>query len=101
MPGPVHVIAHFTIDDRDRYLRYADAFLPVLEGYEGRVVSVDDDVTTLEGEWAAGRTVILEFVSEAEFRSWWESPEYQAIAPDRIEGTTTHSVVLVHAPPWG
>ena len=58
-------------------------------------------VATLEGEWADGRTVVLEFVSEAEFRSWWESPEYQAIATDRIEGTRTHSVVLVHAPPWG
>lgn len=100
MSGPVHVIAHFTIDDREGYLRYADAFLPVLEGYDGRVVTVDDAVTTLEGEWADGRTVVLEFSSEDEFRSWWMSPEYQAIATHRIEATTTHSVILVHAPPW-
>ena len=100
MTGPVHVIAHFTIDDPDGYRRYADAFLPALDGYDGRVVTVDDAVTTLEGEWPNGRTVVLEFSSEDEFRRWWESPGYRAIATDRIEATTTHAVVLVHAPPW-
>ena len=33
------------------------------------------------------RTIILEFASEEAFRGWYDSAEYQAILPMRLEST--------------
>lgn len=95
----VHVVAHFTIDDMEGYLRYAHAFPAILADHGGRVVTYGDEPEVLEGAHAGGRMVVIEFDDEAAFRRWWESPEYRAIATDRIDATTTHSIVLVERPP--
>jgi uncharacterized protein (DUF1330 family) len=95
----VRFIAHFTIDDPDRYRIYEKGFFPILAAHGGRFVTYDDAPTVLEGRHAKGRTVILEFDSEAALMGWWESPEYTELAKHRHAGTTTHSVFLVHSPP--
>ena len=53
----------------------------------------------LEGERQDGRTVIIEFDSEEQCLTWWNSPEYQELAEHRKAGTTTYSICIVHAPP--
>jgi uncharacterized protein (DUF1330 family) len=95
----VRFIAHFTVDDRDRYRVYEKGFFPILKAHGGRFVSYDDAPTVLEGAYEPGRTVILEFDSEAALIAWWESPEYRELATHRHAGTTTRSVVVVHSPP--
>lgn len=99
MSGPVHFIAHFTINDPDRYHEYEKAFFPVLKPHGGRFLTYDDDVLVVEGSRADGRTVIIEFESEDAWRGWWESPEYREIATIRQESTTAHSISVVHSPP--
>ncbi|MEM7140766.1 MAG: DUF1330 domain-containing protein [Actinomycetota bacterium] len=99
MSGPVHFIAHFSIDDRDRYHQYEKGFFPILKAHGGTFVTYDDAVLEVEGTRAEGRTVIIQFESEDAFRSWWDSPEYRELAVHREEGTTTHSISVVHAPP--
>ena len=96
---PVRFIAHFTIDDPDRYRIYEKGFFPILTAHGGRFVTYDDAPTVLEGRHEEGRTVILEFDSEAALMGWWESPEYRALAQHRHAGTTTHSVFFVHSVP--
>jgi uncharacterized protein (DUF1330 family) len=98
MSNPVHFIAHFSIDDAERYRIYEKGFFPILKAHGGHFVSYDDDVTVLEGERAPGRTVIIQFESEDALMGWWNSPEYRELAEHRWAGTTTHSVVMVHAP---
>lgn len=97
--APVYVVAHFAITDPAEYRIYADGFLPTLDGYEARVVAVDDDVTVLEGERPDGRTVILEFASEDECLRWWNSDEYQAIIGHRHADTEAFSISIVHGMP--
>ena len=58
----------------------------------------DEQVTVLEGERAAGRTVMIEFPSEEVLMTWWNSPEYVELAKLRQASVTTHSII-VHAPP--
>ncbi len=99
MSSPVHFIAHFTVDDADRYRIYEKGFFPILKAHGGRFLTYDDDVRVLEGARADGRTVIIEFESEEALDGWWNSPEYIELAKHRQEGTTTHSIVVVHAPP--
>ena len=54
------------------------------------------DQALLEGEREDGRTVIIRFASEAECLRWWNSDEYRAIVPHRLDGTNTISVTMVH-----
>jgi len=97
--GPVHLIAHFTVDDPVTYRQYEKGIFPTLQAYGGRFITYDDAVTVLEGDHAAGRTVIVEFDSEDACLAWWHSPEYAEIAQHRRDATTTHWIVIVHAPP--
>ncbi|MEI8050315.1 MAG: DUF1330 domain-containing protein [Actinomycetes bacterium] len=95
---PVRFIAHFSIDDPDRYRIYEKGFFPILAAHGGRFLTYDDDPVILEGQRAAGRSVILEFDSEEALQGWWESPEYRALAEHRHAGTTTHSVIYLRSP---
>lgn len=99
MSGPVHFIAHMSINDVDGYRKYEKGFFPILKAHGGRFITYDDDVTVLEGERSDGRTVIIQFESEDALMDWWNSPEYIELAEYRRASTTTHSVVVVHAPP--
>jgi uncharacterized protein (DUF1330 family) len=47
-----------------------------------------------EGALPADRLVVLEFPSVAQARTWYESPEYQALAPIR-QGASKGSLVIV------
>jgi uncharacterized protein (DUF1330 family) len=99
MDGPVRFIAHFTVDDPERYRVYEKGFFPILKAHGGRFLTYDDGVEVLEGTYAPGRTVVIEFESEEACKAWWESPEYRELATHRHAGTTTHSIVVVHSPP--
>jgi uncharacterized protein (DUF1330 family) len=96
---PVRFIAHFTVDDPDRYRVYEQGFFPILRAHGGRFLTYDDDPAVLEGTHAEGRTVIIEFDSEEALRGWWESPEYRELAEHRHAATTTHAVYFLHSPP--
>ena len=95
--SPVHFIAHFTINDADKYRVYEKGFFPILKAHNGTFVTYDDNVTVLEGTPAAGRTVVIRFESEVACETWWNSPEYRELAAHRHAGTTTHSISIVHA----
>ncbi len=95
--SPVHFIAHFTINDADKYRVYEKGFFPILKAHNGTFVTYDDKVMVLEGTPAAGRTVVIRFESEAACMTWWNSPEYRELATHRHAGTTTHSISIVHA----
>jgi uncharacterized protein (DUF1330 family) len=96
---PVYFIAHLTVNDADGYLQYEKGFFPVLKPHGARFMTFDDDVLVLEGERAAGRTVMIEFPSEDALMTWWNSPEYRELAKIRHASCTTHSVSVVHSPP--
>jgi uncharacterized protein (DUF1330 family) len=99
MDETVRFIAHFTVDDPERYHVYEKGFFPILKKHGGRFLTYDDHPTVLEGAYTEGRTVVIEFDSEQACLEWWESPEYQELATHRHAGTTTHSIVIVHTPP--
>jgi uncharacterized protein (DUF1330 family) len=96
---PVHFIAHITVNDVDGYRQYEKGFFPILKPYGARFITFDDQVTVLEGERAAGRTIIIQFPSEDVLLEWWNSPEYVELAKLRRASVTTHSVSVVHPMP--
>jgi len=59
-----------------------------------KVLAVDRDPEVLEGEWPATQTVLLEFPSVEEARTWYTSERYQAAADLRRAAADTDVVLL-------
>ncbi|UCG88347.1 MAG: DUF1330 domain-containing protein [Gemmatimonadota bacterium] len=89
-----YFVALINIHDPTRYERYLAGFDEVFEKHEGQVVAVEDDPRVLEGEWPAGRTVLIRFPNEQALRRWYDSPEYQLLARHRREASVA-SVAIV------
>ena len=92
---PVYAIAQLTIHDRDRYLRYAARFMPVLGAYNGRLLAADDQPQVLEGDWPRERVVMVEFPDAASLDRWISSPEYKALAAER-QAAADAVILVVH-----
>lgn len=90
----VYFIALIDIHDPARYETYLAGFDEVFERFRGEVVAVEDEPRVLEGDWPAGRTVLIRFPSEQDLRAWYESPEYQRLAEHR-RAASTASVAIV------
>jgi uncharacterized protein (DUF1330 family) len=89
----VYLVVNSTIDDQallDDYLQSAGAsagLVPI------KLLAMDTETKPIEGEAAGCRTVILEFESEGDFRTWYDSPEYQAIVGKRHAATTGFAIL--------
>ena len=82
-----YFVALINIHDPALCEQYLAGFDAVFERYEGEVVAVDDRPRVVEGNWPAGRTVLIEFPNERALLRWYESPEYQRLARYRKEAS--------------
>lgn len=97
---PAYVIAHLQdaaphADIAEYIERLPGTFAP----YGGRYLVHMTQHEVKEGSWPGG-VVMIGFPGIAEARTWWDSAEYQAIAPLRsrhIEG----DIILVEGVPEG
>lgn len=90
----VYFVVNSTIDNPqllDEYMQGAGASLGVVPL---KVLAVDAASTTIEGEPAGPRTVILEFESDGDFRTWYDSEEYQAVIGKRHDATTGFAILV-------
>ena len=46
-----YLIANLTINDRDRYSQYEDAFMAVFDTYNGKILAVDENQQVFEGDY--------------------------------------------------
>lgn len=90
----VYAIVQLKIHDRATYDRYVDRFMPVFQKFAGKVLAADDAPRVVEGASEAARVVLLEFPDRKAFFEWSGSPDYQAIAADRIAAAQT-TVTLI------
>ncbi len=90
---PVYFVVQEELHDRDAMATYGEQARAAPS--PGKLLAVDDAPTVLEGDWHGERTVIIEFEDEAAFRTWYDSPEYQAALQIRL-GATDSRGALVH-----
>lgn len=81
----VYVVAQSKVKNAELLASYAAEAGPTIMKHGARVIAVDETPQVIEGDGEPLRTVILEFESEEAFRSWYDSPEYQAAMPKRLE----------------
>ena len=89
-----YFLALIDIHDPERYEQYLAGFDTVFEKVTGQVISVEDNPVVLEGEWPAGRTVLIRFPDEHELRRWYESPDYQELARHRKEASVARIAII-------
>ena len=90
--------AYFVVDievlDAAAYEEYRKQAPPTIAAYGGKYLTRGGKVESLEGHWMPERFVILEFASVAQFKKWYDSPEYNAIKPMRLRTTKSRAFVI-------
>lgn len=89
-----YAVAEIAVTDTEAYKLYVAAVGPLVEKFGGVYIVRGGETVAKEGDAPNGRIVIIEFPSLAAARGFYESPEYQAILPMRLN-TATSRVYLV------
>jgi uncharacterized protein (DUF1330 family) len=91
---PVYVIAQGRTVNRAMHDDYVAKALPTLERHGAKILAVTETPDVIEGKVENPRFVLLEFASRERFRTWYDSPEYQAILHLRLESVPGTFVVI-------
>ena len=84
---PVYAVAQGRIENRKMLDEYVSKVIPTILSGGGRILGFDEAPEVIEGEIDHPRTVLIEFPSREAFRAWYDSRDYQAILPLRLEST--------------
>lgn len=84
------------IDEHDPavFEQYRAAALPVVAQYGGRSLLKGTDYAILEGGWAPGRVVVIEFPTPEAARAFYDSPDYIAARTLRDQSARTHMLLF-------
>ncbi|GLV56551.1 hypothetical protein KDH_33910 [Dictyobacter sp. S3.2.2.5] len=90
--------AYFIVDvkvhDPQMYEEYRKQVGATLEKYGGKFLVRGGAFEVIEGEWPLQRLVILEFEDAAQFRRWYDSPEYSKIREIRFRASEARAVMI-------
>lgn len=89
-----YVVVEVTVEDPTTYENYKRLVPPSLAKYGGRFLVRGGATTTLEGDWAPERFVIVEFPSAERARAWWGSPEYADAKALRQKSASTQMLLV-------
>ena len=89
-----YVVANVDVKDWDAYEAYRSRTAEVIAQYGGRFLVRGGPVEVIEGEPGIARLIILEFPSVEAAHRFYDSPEYQAILPDRLNNADSTLVVV-------
>lgn len=89
-----YFVAQIQIHDEEEYNKYLNSAESVFRKFEGRYLAVDTNPTVLEGDWAYGRIVIIQFPDRGAFQRWYNSPEYQSILRHRLKAAKCDTLLV-------
>ena len=83
----VYVVANYRITDPEGMEKYRQQVIPQLLNAGAEFLVVTDGVAAAEGE-PAPSLVVFRFETQDALDTWYNSDEYQAIKPLRLDATT-------------
>jgi uncharacterized protein (DUF1330 family) len=89
-----YIIVDVDVTNPIRYEDYKKLTPGSLIPYEGRFVVRGGKTETLEGSWASGRIVVLEFPSFEKAKAWWSSEGYAPAKALRQSASVTDMIVV-------
>ncbi len=90
-----YVIVDIEVTDPVRYEDYKSLAAPTVAAYGGKYVVRGGATQTLEGSWAPGRVVVLEFPTADQAREWWASELYRPARELRQRSANTEMILVV------
>jgi uncharacterized protein (DUF1330 family) len=89
-----YIIGDITVNDLERYKKYVEKAPHFVAKHQGKYLVRGGTMEVLEGDWIPKRLVVLEFPSKEHALAFAQDPEYQAVAIDRQEATTSKLLVV-------
>lgn len=90
-----YLIFHNKVSDAETLNNeYLPKALETLAPYDFEVLVADENGELLEGETDLHRTVVLKFASRDDAKRWYNSPEYQAVLPLRLQSSHGTGVLV-------
>jgi len=83
-----YIIANVDVTDWAAYEAYRSRTAGVIAQYGGQFLVRGGAVEVREGDPGISRLVLIEFADMEAARTFYDSPEYQAILPGRIANST-------------
>lgn len=91
---PAYVIVDSRVVNPDGLKPYAEKVRDTIVAHGGKPIVNGSNIAVLEGDWTPTRMVILQFDSVEAAKGWYESPEYQAILPHRLNNTDDRLLIV-------
>jgi uncharacterized protein (DUF1330 family) len=89
-----YLVANIEVRDPAAFEDYRKRVPTTIAAHGGRYLCRGGAVEVLEGEFNAKRVVVLEFPSVIAARTWYASPEYQALLPLRARAAKTMLMMI-------
>ena len=89
-----YLIGEIEVTNMEGYEEYRRQVPETIAAYGGRYVVRAGEATLLEGSGGPGRMVVLEFDSPENSLAWYNSPEYQAILPHRLNNSKGRAIIV-------
>lgn len=89
-----YVVAEVEVHNPDEFEQYSARVVETVERYGGRYLVRGGEAEAFEGTWKPKRLTILEFPTAERLRTWYRSPEYQAIVGFRHRACKTNLVAV-------
>lgn len=97
--------AYFVWHNRLHDGRTLDAYIPkaleTMAPYQPEVLVLDENTEVVEGSLNLPRTTVVKFKSRDDATAWYNSPEYRAVLPLRLEATEGFGVLVDGFTPAG
>jgi len=89
-----YIIVDVQITNPTLYEEYRKLTPASLVPYDGKFIVRGGATETLEGDWAPGRVVVLEFPSVEKAKAWWSSPGYAPAKAIRQSASETKMILV-------
>ena len=86
-----YFVTNYSVTNPEGYAEYPKLVAATQEGFCRRLIAGHGEV--IEGN-PGNRTVVLEFDSREQYEAWYNSPEYQAILPLRVDNSEGFALLI-------
>ena len=89
-----YMVVHLDVTAPEQFEKYREKVPATIAKFGGRYLVRGGAMETMEGGELPPRTVLLEFDSADQARSWYHSPEYQEIIGLRLGASTGQAQIV-------
>lgn len=82
------VIAQFTVTDPEKFKEYGSQVKATVDAFDGEIIIRGGEGEAVEGDWPAGKLVIVKFPSVEIAKAWYHSDAYQPLVKLRQSAST-------------